>query len=334
MKLPNKYGSVTKLSGNRRRPYVVRIYAGIKTNYETMKAYPKQEVLGYYATRKEAMQALAEYNANPFNIDRNTVTIGELWDQIKDTVDVSDERRKTYKRTYHKYIEFTIAPERIIDVKTGRLQELFDSCEFGHSTHANIRCVLNHIYTYALQNDIVQQNYLEYIHIENEGTSLQRRLYTPEEISMLWERKDQPEYAMTLILLYEGARIKEIRELPKVNVDLSAKTISITEAKNKQSIRVLPIHEMVLPLVETAMKTPGTHLFDFTERQYQYFTERVLDHRSYDVRHTFASAANKIGIPKLTLQRLMGHKPESVLEQAYIHLSMDDLRAELNKICY
>lgn len=334
MKLPNKYGSVTKLSGNRRKPYMVRIYSGMKVNYDTHKAYPNQVVLGYYATRKEAMQALAEYNANPFNIDRNTVTIGELWDQIKDKVDVSDDRRATYKRTYHKYIEYSIAPERIIDVKTGRLQELFDSVEYGHSTQANIRSVLNHIYTYALQNDIVQQNYLEYIHIESEETTIQRQLYTPEEVANLWENKDKPEYALALILLYEGTRIKEIRELLKADVNLKEKTIYISKAKNEQSKRLLPIHEKVLPLIKTAMKSPGDRLFEYTARQYSYFTENVLGHRSYDTRHTFASKANKIGIPKLTIQRLMGHKPDSVLEQAYIHLSMDELREEINKICY
>ena len=334
MKLPNKYGSVTKLSGSRRKPWMVRIYAGTKINYETMKAYPKQVVLGYYASRKEAMQALADYNSNPYNIDRNTVTIGELWDQIKEKVDVSDERRKTYMRTFHKYIEYSIASERIMDVKTGRLQELFDSCEYGHSTQANIRSVLNHIYTYALQNDIIQQNYLEYIKIENEETTIERQLYTPEEISALWENSDKPEYALALILLYEGTRIKEIRELPKENVDLKERTISITEAKNEQSKRIIPIHDKVFPLVETAMRSRGDRLFEYTARQYAYFTENVLGHRSYDTRHTFASEGNKVGIPKLTLQRIMGHKPDSILEQAYIHLTIEDLRKEMHKITF
>ena len=70
MKNPNKYGSITKLTGNRRKPWMVRIYKGMKVNHETKKAYPEQIVLGYYASRKEAMDALAEYNLNPYNIDR------------------------------------------------------------------------------------------------------------------------------------------------------------------------------------------------------------------------------------------------------------------------
>ena len=333
MKLPNKYGSVTKLKGNRRRPWMARLSAGTVVNYETHKAYPKQTILGYYETRKEAMQALAEYNANPFNLDRQTVTIAELWHQIEDTVNCSDERRKVYKRAFHNHIEFAIGSERIFDIKAGRLQELFDNIEHGYSTKSNVRSVLNHIYLYALQNDIIQQNYMEYIKIGSEETHLERQLYTPEEIEGLWQKKDIPEYAMTLVLLYEGMRIKELRELPKENVDLENMTISITEAKNTQSKRVIPIHEKVLPLIETAMKSSGISLYGFTKTQYSYFTDQI-GHRPYDTRHTFASRANALGIPKLTLQRIMGHKPDSVLEQAYIHLSIEELREAINVIDY
>jgi len=90
MKLPNNYGSVTKLKGNRRRPWVARVSTGTVVNYATHKAYPKQTALGYYETRKDAMQALAEYNANPFNVDQHNMTISELWGQIADTVKCSD----------------------------------------------------------------------------------------------------------------------------------------------------------------------------------------------------------------------------------------------------
>ena len=64
MKLPNKFGSITKLKGNLRRPYMVRIYDGMQVNFETKKAYPRQRVLGYYATRSEAMKALSELTEN------------------------------------------------------------------------------------------------------------------------------------------------------------------------------------------------------------------------------------------------------------------------------
>lgn len=333
MKLPPKYGSVTKLKGNLRRPFMVRIYAGMKVNFETKKAYPYQKVLGYYATRSEAMKALAEYNANPYNLDRTTVTIKQLWDQIRDKVNASEDRKKVYESTFRKYIE-PIADKKITDVKTGALQDLIDSIKYGYSTQSNVRSVLNHIYLYALQNDIIQQNYVDYLKLDSPKAEIERELYSSDEISALWTDSDIPEYAMTLILLYEGMRIKELRELPKDAVDLTKWTIRIDEGKNTQSQRTIPIHERVRPLVERAMQSPGSYLFGFSKQHYDHFVRTNLNHKPYDVRHTFASKANEIGLPKLTIQRIMGHKPDSVLTQTYIHLTMEELQDAINQVIY
>ena len=54
MKLPNNYGSVSKLSGNRRRPYIMR-----------KSLDGKQMVIGYYPTKEKALQVLADYNRQP-----------------------------------------------------------------------------------------------------------------------------------------------------------------------------------------------------------------------------------------------------------------------------
>ncbi len=333
MKLPPRFGSITKLKGNLRRPYMVRIYDGMKVNFETKKAYPKQIVLGYFATRKEAMTALVEYNANPYNLNRQTVTIREIWDQIRDKVDVSADRMKKYKSNFDKYV-FPIADKKIAEVKTGALQDLIDAIPFGYSTQAITRAVLNHIYTYAVQNDIIQQNYVDYLKLEPQGTKIQRDLYTADEIAAIWKESDRPEYAMTLILLYEGMRIKELRELPKDAVDLDEGTIRISEAKNAQSVRTIPIHSKVRPLIEKALKSDGNLLFGFTKTHFDYFVNQCLHHKPYDTRHTFASKANELKIDKLIIQRIMGHKPESVLEQAYIHLSLKELSEALEKVLY
>ena len=333
MRNPNGYGSITKLQGSRRRPYMVRISTDLIVNNEKKKAYMKQTVLGYYATRAEAMQALAEYNRDPFNLDRNSVTIGELWDQIKDIVDASEDRKQVYKRSYRKYVS-KISARKVKDVRADLLQDLIDSIPYGYSTQSVVRSVLNHIFNHAIKAGLIDRNYMEYVKIESAETKIQRDLFTKEEIDNLWTLKNQPEYAMTLILLYQGMRIKELRELPKNNVDLTENTISITDAKNVQSRRVIPIHEAVRPLVEGAMKNDSDRLFDFTKNKYDYFVTQVLNHKPYDTRHTFASKMNEIGIPKLTIQRIMGHKPDSILEQAYIHLSMEELSEALNKLCY
>ena len=70
---PNGYGSVVKLSGNRRKPFAVRKTVG----YDD-RAYPIYEIIGYYPTRKDALTALAEYNHDPYDINLSKVTMSEL----------------------------------------------------------------------------------------------------------------------------------------------------------------------------------------------------------------------------------------------------------------
>lgn len=335
MRNPPNYGSITKLKGTRRRPFMVRITTGRVVNFETKKAYNKQIVLGYYATRKEAAQALAEYNANPFNVDRQKVTIGEIWEQIKDRIDVTETRRESFKRAYNKYVNPALADKRIVETRTGALQDLINSIQYGYSTQVLVRCVLSQIYVYAAHNDIINQNYVEFVKVKPQQTKITREIYSAEEISYVWSKvEERPEYAFTLILLYEGMRIKELRDMEKDAVDLKEKTFEIRIAKNERSVRTIPIHSKVFPLVEQAMKTEGSKLFSFNKAHYDYFVKEHLKHRPYDTRHTFASKANEIGIPKLTIQRIMGHKPDSVLEISYIHLTMDEVREALEKVKY
>ena len=58
MKLPNGYGSISKLSGNRRKPYIVR----------KSKPTGGSAVIGYAATREEGLAMLEVFIANHYDI--------------------------------------------------------------------------------------------------------------------------------------------------------------------------------------------------------------------------------------------------------------------------
>ena len=80
MKLPNGYGSVTKLSGNRRKPYLARVTLGWITDEKTGKSVQNRVPLGTFKTKKDALQALADYGANPYDIQNNNMTLAELYE--------------------------------------------------------------------------------------------------------------------------------------------------------------------------------------------------------------------------------------------------------------
>lgn len=76
MKNPNGYGTVVKLSGNRRNPYAVRKTVGFNE-----KGYPIYKCIGYVSTKAEGLMLLAEYNRNPYDIDLHKITVEEVYDK-------------------------------------------------------------------------------------------------------------------------------------------------------------------------------------------------------------------------------------------------------------
>ena len=77
---PNGYGCVTKLKGHRSRPWVAKV-----TIYDE-EGHAKQSPIGYAESEEKANILLAEYNNNPWDIDREKVTLVVLyqrWSEIK-----------------------------------------------------------------------------------------------------------------------------------------------------------------------------------------------------------------------------------------------------------
>ena len=75
---PNGYGCVTKLSGKRSRPYVVKV-----TVYDS-EGKAKQLPVGYAATEADAMVLLAQSNNIPWTIERAQVTVAGLCQRWRD----------------------------------------------------------------------------------------------------------------------------------------------------------------------------------------------------------------------------------------------------------
>lgn len=72
MRLPNGFGSVIHLSGNRRRPFLARKTVGY--NDLGRQIYYN---LGYFTTREEAIHALSDYNRKSVIVTPN-ITLSKL----------------------------------------------------------------------------------------------------------------------------------------------------------------------------------------------------------------------------------------------------------------
>ena len=80
MRLPNGYGSVYKLSGKRRKPFIARKTIGWDDNGKQI-----YRTIGYYETKKLALQSLADFNNNPYDVEVSTLTFSDIFDIILST---------------------------------------------------------------------------------------------------------------------------------------------------------------------------------------------------------------------------------------------------------
>lgn len=345
MKMPNGYGSLTKLSGNRRKPWMVRISGKTTFDEEKLKAKQERFVLGYYATRKEALQALAEYNESPYNLtgEKTFIEIYDIW--RKKNYDSLSESTKSVREAALKYCT-PIFDISVRNLKTAALQDIIDSCPHGFDTKRNIKTVMRTVFQYALQNDLTNKDYSEFLEIEHTDPVIERQPYTVSEINALWKRSDEWDIQILLILLYSGMRVNELLKNKKENVNLEERWIYIPKeiAKNNSSIRYVPIHDKIYDLVkefyDRATKDLITNQNGY-KVSYNNFVARNLkrinnemntEHHLHDTRHTFISHCHEYKVDDLCTKKIVGHTPDSITEKVYTHITHEELLAEINKI--
>ena len=135
------------------------------------------------------------------------------------------------------------------------------------------------------------------------------------------------------MLVYSGMRTKELKELDPEWIDIDNGCIDIQKAKNKSSLRQIPIHAHVLPLF-SEYKEFGCNLFGYTHDGLNKALKLFCGHTAHDSRHTFATRMRECGCDPLILQLLLGHTPSTITERVYTHITLEELRKNLEKLNY
>ena len=120
MKLPNGFGSVYKLSGNRRNPYVAKKTKGWEIDPITGKSKQLYITVGYYPTRKEALTALAEYNQDPFDLHHATITFEEVYENWSEIHFEKIKDTNGYKAAFN--TSKPLWKMRFVDIKLGQIR--------------------------------------------------------------------------------------------------------------------------------------------------------------------------------------------------------------------
>lgn len=160
-RLPNGYGSIKKLSGNRTRPYAVYPpFDGFSSNGTHA---VKRPALGYFADWNSAYRALNSYHSCPYDLHLKKLTFEKVYRQFfeekfnPNRKALSDSSRYAYETAFKHCTTLHKIP--FSDLRKADMQQVLDSCTLGYSTLCNLKKLFCQLYRYALENDIVQKNY-------------------------------------------------------------------------------------------------------------------------------------------------------------------------------
>lgn len=356
MKAPNGFGSVSKLSGNRRRPFQVRVTIGWELN-EKGKQVQKYKTIGYFEKRKDALLALAEYNTHPHNLTSEDLTFSEIykiWSTKHFEQYPSSEGglKSAYKRCEPLY------RMKIKDIRTVHLREVMDTVShMSEQTQIKVKTVIKNTYKYALENDIILKDYSEFIQVTYNKPQKKRKFFTKDEVKIIFEnsdftvdfpisRKDKSKLNLmdsVYTMLYTGVRVSELLEIQLDDINFEEKTIHVRGTKTENADRIVPIHEELLPILEKykdnkyLVENGNGKPISYAYYKMYYFDEFMkflgLPHTPHACRHTFISLMDSSGVSasSVALKRIVGHCNDSVTED-YTHKTLEELREKINML--
>lgn len=335
MRLPNSYGSVYKLKGQRRNPWVARKTIGYHFTEKGM--HPKYMYIGYYRTKADALQSLAEYNGNPYGKEVQHVAFYEVYNQFakEHFPKLKESSTATYRQMYAKLSDLHSMPMR--DIKLYDIQKCISKIP-THQQQEKAKWVCKAVFDYAIKHEIIPPSRKDLVAsvdvIKEEKKDKEKKPFTEEMIHALWDDL-YFDGKIVLILLYTGVRIMELLDLKCENVHLKERYFDIVESKTKAGIRSVPICDKIYPFIEEfygdeyLIHSPRADHFTYqtyikTYWHYQGFTPHCC-------RYTFISQCVQKGIDQRIIKKIVGHSGD-MTENIYTRLSMETLLDAVNKL--
>lgn len=353
---PNGFGTVTHLSGNRSKPWWARLPAEEDENGDFVR-----RTLGYYATRNEALDALASYRLDP-PAPKSELTLRELHEEWKliayrglDHTTVNNyEAAWKYMTELYKF--------KVKDLRSGQFQACIDRAagkNLSASSLEKIKAVMTMLETYAEQNDIIKKNYASFVKLTK--PERQEKPYFSETQVEVIRRGAEAHVGVAdliLVLIYTGWRIQEFCDLTVFDYDRQNQTLYGGLKTDAGKGRRVPVTEAIRPIVEKYAAQNGPALFCYLWdnagkgsryreelrpwpvkrlRQAFYDTLDALGivapegekYTPHSTRHTCNTRMKKLGVPKETRMKILGQADEKTNEKTYSHTDLEEMEQAL-----
>ena len=369
MRLPNGYGTIRKLQGNRRKPYAALVNPRKVLNEKAGKSHYFYDLLGTYSEKIDAYNAIMQHHKSPCGMDNN-ITVEELFKKwctyyVKEN-NYPDSMRIKYELAFA-YLS-PLYKIRVIDTAPALLKDAIDNASrIGRrgktkgqvilatpNIKNTIKSVLNLMFDYAVFLRVITINYARTFELKNDIKHREGRPYSLDEQQLLWTHAGTLFIDMTLVQFYSGWRPNEVLNIALDKVDLQSPIPTFTSgSKTAAGInRTIPIHSRILPIVEHYYKQaieigrdvlfgrmePHKGKYTYNDNSFRYGLLKdyeelgITDHVLHDGRHTFSTMAKESGMDDYARKKFMGHNISDLTDRVYTHLSIDWFKNEIEKI--
>lgn len=334
MRKPNGYGTIKKLSGIRRRPFVFVVSKD-----------GRQVPIAYFTSRIDAEIYQADYYKSHHNrsLPGRKITFAELYHRWLPSHIANTEPAASTIAGYHNAYKHCRRLHGIsfTDIKYSDYQHIIDDIRksgLSYSSCKKVRSLISLLSQYAIKTEITAKNYAPLLGLGKNKQIRPHGVFSRQKINRLWRHAGETGVDTVLILLYTGMRCGELLTLRKSDVHLRRQYLQISKSKTAAGLRVIPIHSRILPLIQSRMLSPGFMLIaDKDGRPYNYsrylpIWQRVMrlinaaGHTTHDCRHTATTLLDNAGANENAKHRILGHADGDVTDRVYTHKSMRQLR--------
>lgn len=257
----------------------------------------KQVYLGAFATKREAENALKDYEYNPVNGFNMTLEqLHEKWMKTKAYAKLGDSVKSNYASAYIKLKP--LYKRKFRDLRTSDYQYIIDYydnphhevgaggklkyldkngkgtykvtntpeiCEgLGYSALHKVKCLLTTLYTFAMKEDIVNKDYATFIELpEQEETTATR--FTEVQLELIKQNVGKVPYMDYIyIMCYVNFRVSEFLELTPDRYKVTDSGIHYFVGGKKTDAgkdRIVPVHPKIQQLVQKCIENEGETIF-------------------------------------------------------------------------
>ena len=322
MKLPNGYGTVYRLQGNRRRPFVVK---------KTIDG--KQKALGYFQSYQEAFEYLVEINHCTPSRDVTFSAVYYGW-KARHFEKIGKSSQAAYAISYRHLSPLHAMP--FASITYPDLQAAVDKVEAGYCTRKKCRVLLSQMYKWAIKNGIVNHDLSPFVELPKHVAVYKKKPFSSRQIGKLWRSLDVPGVADALILIYTGMRIGEYIALRPADINVRQRYINIKHSKTEAGVRKIPISRRILDML-AEKKTSGTicpcPTYDSFRRLWdKTMTAVSMHHTPHECRHTLATLLDKADANETTIRMILGHARPGITKGVYTHKTLADLKKAIDRV--